>query len=146
MREKECLRCRTLYSDADTEFTISRRAPDGLSTYCRKCTMERDRDRRKKKTPEQNLAHKSYNLKTTYGITYNEYMAKLQEQDFCCDCCGKKWIEKELNYRWPVDHDHNTGQNRGIVCISCNVRVGYVEDPEKLEEALKYIAKWKEIL
>ncbi len=41
---------------------------------------------------------------------------------------------------WVVDHDHDTGKIRGIICNPCNVQLGAFKDSiEELEEAIKYL-------
>lgn len=37
-----------------------------------------------------------------------------------------------------VDHDHLTGQIRGLLCLSCNVRLGHLDDVDWLEKAMSY--------
>jgi hypothetical protein len=86
----------------------------------RKCvTCERDRQ-----------------LKFKYGITQEEYDALLEAQGGGCAVCGATPEEEEL----PVDHDHDTGEVRGILCNNCNNGIGRFEDsPELLRSAADYL-------
>lgn len=46
-----------------------------------------------------------------------------------------------------VDHDHDTGRVRGILCIGCNTAVGFIEkDPRRTFRAINYLSnrnRWK---
>lgn len=55
-----------------------------------------------------------------YGITYAEYEAKLKEQLNRCALCGKH--KSRFTRRLHLDHNHKTGQVRGILCFFCNRR------------------------
>lgn len=69
-------------------------------------------------TPEQARAAKNRNLLKRYGITIEDWEGLLAAQDNLCGCgCGKKF---EPGKRWSVDHDHVTGEVRGIVTLPCN--------------------------
>ena len=51
-----------------------------------------------------------------------------------------KRVEKRYKKVWVVDHDHDTGKIRGIICNPCNVQLGAFKDSiEELEEAIKYL-------
>ena len=72
-------------------------------------------------------------------FTLKEYEKKLKEQKGCCAICGRH--ESEFKYRLCIDHDHETGQPRDILCAHCNVVVGIMES-EKREKAILYLEKW----
>jgi hypothetical protein len=56
-------------------------------------------------------------------------------QNFCCYLCGDK-----VNEYLCVDHDHNTGLYRKLLCRSCNSGLGLLKDnPELLRKAASYI-------
>jgi hypothetical protein len=60
-----------------------------------------------------------------YRMPLEEYEAKLEEQHHCCALCGKpSW---ECRRALAVDHDHETGKNRDLLCTGCNILVGLVE-------------------
>ena len=70
---------------------------------------------------------RSLQLQRKYGITLDEYMDILERQEGSCALCGK--IESAKS-RWgsvkmlAVDHNHETGQVRGLLCDSCNRLIG----------------------
>lgn len=79
------------------------------------------------------------NLKTKYGLSEQDYENKLIEQNYVCFICGEK-TEKRL----AVDHDHETGQTRDLLCHKCNMGLGcYNDDFNLLKKALNYLLKWK---
>lgn len=61
---------------------------------------------------------RSHHLKNKYGITQKEYDAKLADQNGGCGVCGR--IRREGTRAYAVDHRHDTGEVRGIVCMQCN--------------------------
>jgi uncharacterized protein YbaR (Trm112 family) len=68
-----------------------------------------------------------------YGLTEQQYVAMLVAQNNCCAIC------KRVRHLW-VDHDHETGQVRGLLCKHCNSAIGLLEDSiPRMEAALRYI-------
>jgi hypothetical protein len=76
-------------------------------------------------------------LKRTYGITLEEYDAKLAEQGGACAVCGR---EPRPDISLHVDHDHVTGAIRGLLCFRCNVAIGLIsEDRNNLAAIERYL-------
>lgn len=81
-------------------------------------------------------------------FVWEDYINLLNNQNNACAVCG----ETIDNDKGEVDHDHNTGKVRGIVCTSCNHAVRSIEHslsgkcltPEIIVLALQYIMKNKE--
>lgn len=71
-----------------------------------------------------------------YSITRDQYEAMLEEQGNACALCRK---EPKGSYNLAVDHDHKTGQVRGLLCAGCNRSLGYVEDPKWRKAAVAYL-------
>lgn len=72
-----------------------------------------------------------------FAMTPAEYDAIFEEQGNRCPVCLKK---PAAGKRYPVDHDHKTGFNRGIPCLSCNLTfIGRQRDPEKFRRAAEYL-------
>lgn len=74
-----------------------------------------------------------------YGITPEQYGAMLQQQDNRCAICrSDKWPGK--GSRPHVDHCHDTGKVRGLLCGKCNVALGNMDDdPIRLRAAAAYV-------
>jgi hypothetical protein len=104
---------------------------------CRKCYMRKYQKARRIGngfTPKRDEV-----LRYNYGITYWDFERMLRDQSGrCAICCtsepGGPW--NTLN----VDHCHETGRVRGLLCYRCNVGLGYFQDdPSRLLAAQDYI-------
>jgi hypothetical protein len=70
-------------------------------------------------------------LRRKYGLTVKAYEALLDRQGDLCACCG----EREHRY---VDHCHDTGRVRGLLCPACNT---LAQAPETLRMVLNYVER-----
>jgi hypothetical protein len=86
---------------------------------------------------------KSRELRAKHGITIEDYEIMLARQDGGCAICGGQnqfTREKYLH----VDHDHITGQIRGLLCAFCNQSIGrFKDDVQLLKNAIVYLEKHK---
>ena len=107
---------------------------NGWYSYkCKSCTKEA---RRKNHDP---LKKKDYDLKRLYGISLEEYTNILEEQEGGCAICGKTVLEDTL----CVDHDHDTGTVRGLLCHGCNRGIGLLQDSsDNLMAAAEYLKNY----
>lgn len=88
-------------------------------SYCKSCRSEYTRRR--------NISQ--------YGITPDDYKVMLDKQNGTCYIC-KKFDTKAL----AVDHDHDTGKVRGLLCTRCNRGIGLFGDsPDLLARAAEYL-------
>lgn len=72
-----------------------------------------------------------------YGMTQDE-AERMRERG--CDICGEKNGDSGRWGNLHIDHDHETGKVRGVLCHSCNVLIGHAEDdPARLEAAAAYL-------
>jgi hypothetical protein len=82
---------------------------------------------------------RKYHLKRVYGMTEADFERMLAEQEHRCATCS---VELTIDHRKPntahIDHCHETGRVRGILCMRCNSAVGYLRDDPAL--ALKVAA------
>lgn len=75
-------------------------------------------------------------LKSKYGITTPEYNQILSMQKGVCAICGRAPGRRSL----AVDHDHDTGKVRGLLCGRCNSALGLLGDNlVGVERALQYL-------
>lgn len=84
-----------------------------------------------------------YYLRKKYGLEVDEYEALLDSQDRKCAICGKQDGGKgarQSRDRLCVDHDHDTGAIRAMLCNNCNAGIGYLaDDPTRLLDAMLYL-------
>lgn len=77
-------------------------------------------------------------LRSKYGITAAEYAKRLDQQHGCCAIC--KASAESLGQTLAVDHDHETGAVRGLLCAECNRMLGCAKDrPEVLRAGAEYL-------
>ena len=82
-------------------------------------------------------------LKVKFGITLKEKEQLFEDQGKCCAIC--KATQNNKNRDWDVDHCHDTGAVRGVLCSNCNRGLGLFQDsPEYLLNAHTYLNKWKQ--
>lgn len=113
---------------------------------CTKCKSEYVGPGRTKDSVKRN------NFMTLYGITKEEYEAKIIEQGGKCALCGGDFTEpdaenpkKNRSLTACVDHSHKNGHTRAIVHFNCNLGLGLFGDSiEKLRMALAYLEKYGE--
>jgi hypothetical protein len=80
-------------------------------------------------------ARKSH-LMRTYGLTVERWEEIFESQGSSCAICKAR----ETSLHWCVDHDHETGEVRGILCSPCNVLIGMAKDhPQVLDDAKEYL-------
>lgn len=80
-------------------------------------------------------------IKRRYGINYQDYLNILKNQGDCCAIC--KLPKEQYHKNFAIDHCHNSGDVRGILCNNCNVGIACFNDnPNILLKAIDYIAKY----
>jgi hypothetical protein len=87
---------------------------------------------------------KNLKLIKTYGITLDQYEAMELEQNGCCYICKRN---KELFARGLcVDHNHNTGEVRKLLCSPCNQGLGLIKENITVAESIiKYLIQFKKV-
>lgn len=114
----------------------------GYSTDCKECTREaRRRDRDVAITnPRRPKCGRSGELLRGYGITLADYNSMLLSQDGKCLVCKREGNGHDGKKHLCVDHDHKTGQVRGLLCSQCNHAVGLFQDnPDMCMSAANYL-------
>lgn len=116
---------------------ISNRSPEA-----REQTLKRKLEYWKthRETPEQNRTRQ---LRCRYGITAEEYDRMLELQNNGCAICGKETAYNNGTKRLHVDHCHETGDIRGLLCSQCNTTLGHLEKLS-IEKVLSYLNKEKQ--
>lgn len=86
---------------------------------------------------------RSKNLQTNYGITLEDYDRMYESQGGRCAICEDTDLGSTKFGHFAVDHDHRTGQVRGLLCSNCNLGLGHFhDDPTKVVAALVYLRKF----
>lgn len=127
---------------------------DGTQYRCRKCYAEWGREWRRnnrersreivrnyqRRHPEKIKRNdRSHHLRSTYGITLEEYENLFESQGRKCAICGSP-SSGGPGRNFHVDHDHKTGKVRGLLCCNCNFVVGHsLDNPEILMRAADYL-------
>jgi hypothetical protein len=71
-----------------------------------------------------------------YGITLPEYQKMLIDQDYKCKICMQDFGTTQIN----VDHSHDTGKVRGLLCSPCNISLGHLKDDiSRIQSLLNYL-------
>jgi hypothetical protein len=81
-------------------------------------------------------------LRRKFGITENKYNRLLKKQNMVCAICHQpeKSKMKGTLRRLAVDHNHETGKVRGLLCNNCNRGLGlFMDNPDWLQTAVYYI-------
>lgn len=85
------------------------------------------------------MSRQSYFDKLRYGLTPERRAELLAEQDGGCGICRGPLDGKR---RGHVDHDHESGAVRGLLCHRCNTAIGLLrEDPNTLRAAIAYLER-----
>ena len=79
-------------------------------------------------------------LNRTYGIGLEKYNSLLSEQSGVCAICKTECVSGK---KLAVDHNHDTGEVRGLLCCRCNRGLGNFNDNlDRLEEAVLYLQRY----
>lgn len=126
--EYSCTKC--LATKPKSEMRkVSKTKPTGT---CGKCAIEYA-GYAHKLTPDRRA---TYRLKQVYGLTPSDRDAILKEQNGCGVC--HRWEPR--GGKWAIDHCHETGRVRGVLCFNCNTGLGKAGDSiESLAAYLIYL-------
>jgi hypothetical protein len=117
---------------------------------CHKTSMREWREKNRERIRESNRIYTRDNpdiwrkrdLRRAYGISLEQYQEMVERQGGLCAICGGLPGKLAL----AVDHNHETGQVRDLLCPRCNVGMGMLlDDPDLLRAAAAYLERWKEV-
>lgn len=125
-----------------TAFYPDRRRASGLMARCKSCRTndqrswrQRNPDANKRRYWNNPQSERERHLVRKYGVTQAAYDQMLAAQDYRCAVC-----RKTQERAFDVDHDHETGDVRGLLCTSCNRMIGHAGDnADNLEAAAAYL-------
>lgn len=143
------------YQNKDGGGYYARYYQENPEYRARKLQLDRERKKRLyKKDPEKMrakgqadyrkhrekrlLKNRRQMLRSKYGMSLEEYDKLFEEQTDLCAICNE--TSKSTLH---VDHDHDTGVVRGLLCGSCNKALGlFKDDPARIEQAVYYLTKY----
>ena len=142
---KTCSRCKEL--KPITEFSKKAQGKDGLATWCRACGSKYYYENRERIRGQQRASYmknkevvaeyrkryyaknketaKLYQLQKMYGMSGEDMQGMMNRCKGCCEICGDSFSHDNLHY---VDHCHDTGNVRGLLCRNCNSGIGLLKD------------------
>ena len=151
---KHCGGCNTDKPLDDFHKNSSRK--DGRSTQCKVCINTRNKVWYTKNKERHNALGKANynangekyrdrNYRKKYGITLEQYNQILENQNGLCALCNQP--ETAMHRKsggklreLAVDHCHETGKIRGLLCTKCNVMISNLGDTiERAEKLVKYM-------
>lgn len=147
---KRCCHCRE--EKSLDSFGQDKSRSDGLNAECKVCMKARHAvyyQKNKDKVTRRDLAYyqshkreckrsaRKSSLRRRFGITEGDYIRIFTRQLGRCAICG----QPEPKGQWlSVDHNHVTGQVRGLLCDACNTAMGLLkEDSQRLISMLRYL-------
>lgn len=109
----------------------------------------RMKERRKALKAHISEIERNSHIKRTYGLSKEDFMSIISSQGNSCGICRipfsvMSFIKEGRKIRTAVDHDHDTGKVRGILCATCNLGIGFFGDNEEhLQMAIDYLRRHK---
>lgn len=150
-----------VHGDLNKSQTIVNRLSDNGKKYlrCRECRNLSERNRLKTKyikTPKKHEKRKlpdfinqenknhAYTIFNRFKLLPEKYYEMLKIQNNVCAICKQPETQLKKNYNkikmLSVDHCHQTGKVRGLLCGSCNTALGGFKDSiENLQSAIAYL-------
>ena len=97
---------------------------------CRRCKTDAQLKYQRENPEKYRAIQRRTRMKSRYGITVEQYEAMLAAQDGKCAICAGADSKnpRSPDGHWSVDHDHETGEVRGLLCLRCNNALGWYEE------------------
>ena len=129
----DCGRCKNL-----NQFYKDHSKLLGREYRCKICSKRKSKIFRFKNPGLGKEYWKKYRLEKEFGLSIIEYNSLLRDQDSKCAICGNPFIKTP-----NIDHNHETGKIRGLLCRDCNLGIGYFGDNLMLiKKAINYLKKY----
>lgn len=109
-----------------------------IQSQCKVCVRGSNAMRRQKHRAINPNWQREVDLKHNFGISMTEWNTMFDSQQGKCAICFRH--QSELNKNLRVDHNHQTGVIRGLLCATCNSGIGMLQDnAEILQNAYNYL-------
>jgi len=120
------------------EFNKHHREKYGRNNICRIC--QRASNKRYLTTDKGIATTRRAHLRRSYGVDLKTYDDLLKAQGGKCKICGADSNPDSRARHFTIDHNHNTGEIRGLLCTKCNALLGLAkENEELLDKAKQYL-------
>lgn len=137
---RKCTSCDTVaYTTEDLILFVSHhQAKHGKKNLCNVCGRKKGKQWRTENKELVKELDKWNKVKSRYGITKDEYNTMFEKQNGTCKIC--KTHQADLQRGLVIDHCHDTGEVRGLLCDKCNKGLGFFEDnAETMLSAITYL-------
>lgn len=164
---KFCSKCNRELPATNEFFYFNNKNKTRLSSRCKECTREYDNSekrkavkrewvsrnlekrrevaRKSKQIPKAKAKQRLAEVLRSYGLTEDDLVSRLDSQKGCCEICGDSLVYPDSKRFYTVDHNHTTGEVRGLLCNECNLAIGNLkEDKNIFLSAIKYLEKYNE--
>jgi uncharacterized C2H2 Zn-finger protein len=133
---KTCPRCGGVFPKTTKYWHRSNARSDGCFGYCRECSLK---EKSSKYSSIKDRARWRI-IKTKYNLSQEDFDRMFEGCGGRCMICKKSFSSERRSTTPHIDHDHETGEVRGLLCGPCNSGLGYFKDsPESLREAVRYL-------
>lgn len=130
-----------------SQFYPHRKGKNGLSHRCKRCDLDANRKYRKSHPEKVQQWHKTvrpekykaYHIKSRYGLSIDQYQQMLESQYGLCAICRKP--ETVGSGALSIDHCHDSGSVRGLLCRKCNTAIGQLSNQTLLQNAIDYLER-----
>ncbi|SRR5258707_11806307 len=124
-----------------TDFYRDKTFKDGRQNQCRECKTKANKKWRAKNAAKMRSYAAEWHRQKRYGLTHDEFTARVEACGNRCEICRKP---QHPSFKvLDVDHDHETGKFRGLICRDCNTALR-CEDPAILRAMADYLEKHRE--
>lgn len=110
------------------------------ASYCSPCATKKQREWHKQNPHVSRKSQFKITLRREHGMTVEQYADLLAVQGGGCAICGAPTATPTSEHRLTVDHDHENGLVRGLLCRPCNSALGHFRDSlDLLAAAVRYL-------
>jgi hypothetical protein len=152
---KKCLKCLRLLPI--TEYHKDKSRASGLREKCKDCRCKYEKIVKKKcvacgddfevsglSKGQKYCGKVCQRVHIRYGIDEYKLEDLLIRSNYKCSICGEDEVNIDKRtgkiYELSIDHNHNTGEVRGVLCTNCNAGLGHFKDNiDSLKKAISYI-------
>ncbi len=147
--KKLCVDCNT--EKPITDFYVEKNSKDGKRANCKACKNKKTYSWRSRNADKYNKSMREYqaanplrrddcDLKRKYGVSRKWFEETLQSQNNTCAVCKKPNASQKR--RLAVDHHHQSGTVRGILCYNCNRLLHAFDNIDLFKNIINYLKKY----